>query len=369
VPLRLTIVYVQADGEWLFEAWHSVRRPSSAPPVLYFGFSPDPCHFMPILRSRSIGGLLVLCLLAACGPSSGNEYPSRPLTYFVPWNPGGATDITSRVMASALQEVLGQPVNVVTRAGGAGVVGHLALAQARPDGYTIGATSPEITMMHWTGLTPLTYKDYTTLAVLVNNPAAVTVRADAPWNTLEELLESIRANPGTYRASGTSRGGIWDLARIGFLQAAGLEESALPWIPSQGAAPALQQLVAGGVHVVTAALVETSALRQAGQVKTLAVMADDRLEPFPEVPTLRELGLDWSVGAWISVAAPAGLPDDIRTRLVAAVEEATRSPLYTQSMAQIGFNVEHVPAEAVDEFLADHDRRNGELMRSAGMIQ
>lgn len=325
--------------------------------------------FMSTLLRPIRTGLLVLGILASCGPSSGDDYPSRPLTYTVPWNPGGGTDVTSRIMASALQEVLGQPVNVVTRAGGAGVVGHLALAQARPDGYTVGAMSPEITMMHWTGLTPLTYEDYTTFAVLVNNPAAVTVRADAPWNSLDELLRDIRDNPGTYRASGTSRGGIWDLARVGFLQAAGLDESDLPWIPSQGAAPALQQLISGGVHVVTAALVETTALREAGQVKTLAVMADDRLEPFPEVPTLRELGYDWSLGSWVTISAPAGLPDDIRLALTAAVEEAVQSDTYIQLMTQAGFNMEFVPPDRVDEFLSNQDRRNSELMRSAGLIE
>ena len=176
--------------------------------------------------------------------------------------------MTSRMMGAVLQKKIGQTVNVVNRTGGGGVVGHLALSQAAPDGYTVGAVTVEITQLHHMGLTDLTSADYTPLALLVNNPSAITVRADAPWNNLNDLIEAIKNSPGELQASGTARGGIWDLARIGFLEAAGLDKDDVPWVPSQGAAPALQELIAGGVDIVTAALSEVDALRQAGQVKT-----------------------------------------------------------------------------------------------------
>jgi tripartite-type tricarboxylate transporter receptor subunit TctC len=316
---------------------------------------------------RLLACVLLLLGSASCEGGAEREYPSRPISYIVPWNPGGGTDATSRALASALQGTLGQPVNVVNRTGGGGVVGHLALAQARPDGYTIGAMTGEITMMHWQGLTELTVADYTPLALLVNNPAAVTVRADAPWNSLDELIRAIRENPGRFRASGTSRGGIWDLARIGLLRSAGLPETALPWVPSQGAAPALQQLVSGGVDVVTASLVEVNALRQAGQVRTLAVMADQRLEAFPEVPTLRELGIDWSIGGWVTAAAPAALPDDVRSTLVGAIEGAVQQPAYVDAMRQSGANLQFLTGADLERFLEEQDRVNGELMRAAGL--
>jgi tripartite-type tricarboxylate transporter receptor subunit TctC len=320
---------------------------------------------------RRLGWILLLLVpyFAGCEGGPDGEYPNRPVGFIVPWNPGGGTDATSRALAASMRSTLGYPVNVVNRTGGGGVVGHLALSQARPDGYTIGAMTVEITMMHWSGLTPLTLNDYTPLALLVNNPAAVTVRADAPWSTLDELLDGVRESPGRFRASGTSRGGIWDLARVGFLHAAGLPESALPWVPSQGAAPALQQLVSGGVHVVTASLVEVNALRQAGQVRALAVMADTRLQSFPDVPTLREHGIDWSVGGWIAVAGPADLPEDIRARLVSAIEQAVTDPAYTASMTQAGFNLEFLAGPELDSFLREQDRLNGELMRSAGLVR
>lgn len=313
-------------------------------------------------------GLLLVLFMASCGPRQNDQpYPTRPITYVVPWAPGGGTDASSRALASVLREQLGRSVNVVNRTGGGGVVGHLALANAAPNGYTIGAVTVEITMMHHMGLTDLTHESYTPLALLTNNPAAVTVRADAPWDTLDELLADVRANPGQYHASGTSRGGIWDLARIGMLREAELPETALPWVPSQGASPAFHELLAGGVAVVTAALAEAAALLEAGQVKVLGVMADERLQAFPNVPTLKEQGIDWSLGGWVGVGAPAGLSDEVRGRLLWAIEAAAQDPQYVQSLENAGFHLQFTPAGSFGEFMARQDSLNGALLRDAGI--
>ncbi|ARA92667.1 hypothetical protein AWN76_005475 [Rhodothermaceae bacterium RA] len=318
--------------------------------------------------------LRLLCLLLvvlASGCQSGTErapYPARPITFIVPWNAGGGTDTVSRALAAVLQERLGVPVNVVNRTGGGGVVGHLGIAQASPDGYTLGAVTVEITMMHWTGLTELTVDDYTPVALVTNNPASVTVAADAPWDTLGELLADVEAHPGDYLASGTSKGGVWDLARIGMLRAAGLPESALPWVPSQGAAPALQELLAGGVQVVTVALAETDALRKAGQVKVLGVMAEERLPGAPDVPTLKEQGLDWSIGGWMVVSGPAGLPEAVRQTLREALQDVTSDPAYRAPLEQAGFNLLFVTGEELAAFLVRQDQVNGELLALAGMV-
>ena len=329
---------------------------------------------IPSLLRTLVPSFLLLLLASTqlgCQSSSDGDaaYPSGPLTYIVPWNPGGGTDTASRALAAVLQDVLGEPVNVVNRTGGGGVVGHLALAQAEPDGYTVGAVTVEITMMHHAGLTELTPEDYTPLALLMNNPAALTVRADAPWDTVDELVDDLRQNPGTHLASGTSRGGIWDLARIGFLEATGLPENAMPWVPSQGAAPALQELLAGGVAVVTAALAETDALRRAGQVKVLAVMADERLPTAPDVPTLQESGIDWSLGGWVGVGAPAGLPDSLRTALSEAIRAATEDSAYVTPLQRAGFTLQFLPSDAFGSFMAEQDERNGELLEMAGIAR
>lgn len=318
---------------------------------------------------------MAACLFAPQGCTSGSgedggdSYPTRPITYMVPWSAGGMTDMSSRITATVLQEALGQSVNVVNRTGGGGVVGHLALSSARPDGYNIGAVTVEISMLHHMGLTDLDYTNYTPLALLINNAAAITVRADAPWNTLEELIQEIKANPGTLKASGTARGGIWDLARIGFLKSIGEASTALPWVPSQGSAPAMQELLAEGVDVVTASLSEVDALRQAGQVKTLGVMSEERLERFPDVPTLKEQGYDWSIGGWVSICAPADLPADIKAKLVSALQTATQSADFTTALKNAGSTIQLKFGEELETFMAKQDQVNGELMREAGIAQ
>ncbi len=143
----------------------------------------------------------------------------------------------------------------------------------------------------------------------------------------------------------------------------------MPWVPSQGAAPALQELLAGGVAVVTAALAETDALRRAGQVKVLALMADERLAVAPDVPTLKEQGIDWSLGGWVAVGAPAGLPDDIRARLDEAITTATSDPVFLEPLQQAGFNLQLLPAAEFAAFIAEQDRVNGELLQLAGLAR
>ncbi len=325
------------------------------------------------VRMFGLAVLFLPLLFTSCGSpgggSSAENYPSRPVTFMVPWSAGGMTDISSRALAAVLQKHLGVTTNVINRTGGGGVIGHLALSQAKPDGYTIGAVTVEITMMHNMGLTDLTYKDYTPLSLVVNNAASVTVRADSPYDSVAALIDAVREQPGTIQASGTARGGIWDLARIGFLNAAGLTDGDLPWVPSQGAAPALQELIAGGVDVVTASLTEVEALRKAGQVKTLAVMADERLEAFPDVPTLKEQGIDWSLGGWVSVCAPAGLDPMVRSKLEEAIQATVQDPEFLQAMKQAGSHVQVMMGDELQQFLEQQHEINKKSMEMAGLAR
>ena len=145
-------------------------------------------------------------------------YPERPITLIVPWGAGGGTDATARIIGTLLEKELGQPVNVVNRTGGSGVVGHAAIASAAPDGYTIGMITVEIGMMHWVGLTQLNGTSYTPIGIVNADPAGVQVRADAPYKDVNDLVKAIKANPGKFKASGTGQGGIWQLAIAGMLR-------------------------------------------------------------------------------------------------------------------------------------------------------
>ena len=206
----------------------------------------------------SVSGVLAgMALTVVATTVSAQSFPARPVTLIVPWGAGGGTDATARIIGSLMEKELGQPITVVNRTGGSGVVGHSAIASAAPDGYTIGMATVEIGMMHWQGLTELNGTSYTPIGLVNADPAGVQVRADSPYKTVNELLAAIKANPGKFKASGTGQGGIWHLAIAGLLRDQKIDPAALPWVPSNGAAPGLQDMIAGGVEVTPVSLPES----------------------------------------------------------------------------------------------------------------
>jgi tripartite-type tricarboxylate transporter receptor subunit TctC len=296
------------------------------------------------------------------------EYPERPITIIVPWGAGGGTDATGRIIASLMEAELGVPVNVVNRTGGSGVVGHSAIATAEPDGYTLGVVTVEINMMHWQGLTGLTYEDYTPIVLYNADPAGLQVRADAEWENAQAVLDAIKANPGQHKASGTGQGGIWHLALAGMLDEAGIDPDAAPWVPSQGAAPGLQDLVAGGVDIVPCSVPEAQALLEAGRVKSLAVMSEERNPAFPDVPTLKEAtGLDWTVAAWRGIAGPKGMPPEVVDTLVPVLQGIYESQEFKDFMAQRGFGLVWRDPEGYRQWMAESDEALGEVMKAVGL--
>jgi tripartite-type tricarboxylate transporter receptor subunit TctC len=322
-------------------------------------------------------GRTILALGAALAVTAGSipyaaaQYPDRPLTLIVPWGAGGGTDATARIIGAGLERELGQPVSVVNRTGGSGVVGHSAIAEAEPDGYTLGIATVEIGMMHWQGLTELTYEDYTPLALMNEDAAGVQVLADSEYDTLESLLDAIADSPaGTFRASGTGQGGIWHLAIAGLLNDRGIDPASVPWVPSDGAASGLQDLMAGGVNLVPVSLVEARGLIEAGRVKSLGLMGPERAELFPDVPTLSEaIGSDWQIGAWRGIVGPQGLPDDVATRLMDALEAVYNSEDYQNFMAAQGYGVRWARGEEFGTFMEQADASLGETMEAVGLAQ
>jgi tripartite-type tricarboxylate transporter receptor subunit TctC len=321
--------------------------------------------------SPSIALTLVL-VLAAAGAGRADaqtKIPSRPVQLIVPWAAGGGTDRIARMVGILLEKELGQPVTIVNRTGGSGAVGHTAGATAAPDGHTITMVTVELTMMHWMGLAPLTHRDYTPVALLNIDPAGVQVAATSEFKTLKQLLDHARANPGKLKASGTGKGGIWDLARAGMLKAAGLPIEAIPWVPSTGAATGLQELVAGGVQVVTASLVEGRPLIDAGKVRPLAHMADQRDPAFAAVPTLKEQGINWTMGAWRGIGLPKGTSREIVAVYEKALDKVVKSPEFVDFMQKAPFGILWKNSRDFAAFLEEQDRTMGQLMKEAGLTK
>ncbi len=323
------------------------------------------------LRYFVVAGLVALFVVSGSLPAvyAQAKFPTRPISIICPYGAGGASDTLGRMIGMLMEKDLGQPMNVVNRTGGSGAVGYTAGATARPDGYTLCVVSTDVTTLHWLGMAKVDNKAMSGIGMYGFIPAGVIVAADAKWKNLKELQDFIKANPGKLKASGAGKGGIWDLCRAAWLKAAGIPIDALPWVPSSGAAPALQELLAGGIQVATCSLTEAISLIEAKKVRGLAYMDDQRAELFPDVPTLKELGLDWTDGSLLGIVAPKGTPAEIIAILEKSVQKAVASEQFKKFMKENAFVLQYKTAAQFDAYLAQQNESKGKLMKEAGIVK
>ncbi|KQP13094.1 tripartite tricarboxylate transporter substrate binding protein [Pseudorhodoferax sp. Leaf267] len=316
--------------------------------------------------ARMGGALAALSL----GLPARAAWPERPITLIVPWGAGGGTDAVARIIGIELEKDLKQPVNVVNRTGGSGVVGHQAIASAGPDGYTIGILTVEIGMMRHVGLTQLSGADYTPLALMNFDPNAVLVRADSPIKTAADLLAAAKANPGKLKASGTGQGGIWHLGLARWLVDNKLPGNAIGWVPSNGAAPGLQDLLAGGVDVVSCSLPEARALIEGNKVRPLVLMGTKPDGIFPQVPLYTDAsGQQWNAGAWRGIAGPKGLPKEVSDRLSASLKKIFDGAAYQDFLKSRGFGALYAGAPEFGKFMAEKDAESATVMKAVGIAK
>ncbi|MFT5468010.1 MAG: tripartite-type tricarboxylate transporter receptor subunit TctC [Verrucomicrobiales bacterium] len=304
--------------------------------------------------------------LAGCGDGSGAKFPSKQITLVCPWAAGGGTDRVSRFWADELQSALGKPCVVVNRTGGSGATGHSAGASAKPDGHTILMATFELSTMHRMGISELTYADYDWLMQVNADAAAIFVHKDAPWQTLGDWIEHVKANPGKTTMSGTATGGAWDLARAGLLRKAGVKVNAVTWVPTKGSAPALVELLGQHVDAIACSVPEAAAQLESGQIRALAVMSDDRLEAYPKIPTCKESGVDWTAVGWRGLGLPKGTNPEAKKILLEKCQEIIASDANKDFMAKNGFNITIRGPEEFAAFLKEQDEQWKAVIEDAG---
>lgn len=319
-------------------------------------------------RNHLCAGLVALMATVAL-PAAAQDWPDGPVTLIVPWGAGGGTDATARMIGSILEEQIGVPVPVQNRTGGSGVIGHAGIADAAADGQTIGVATLEIGTMHHLGLTDLDHTGYTPLGLYNADPAAIFVQGNSDYATISDLLAALDAAPdGEMKGSGSAQGGVNHLALAGMLMAAGLPANRVAWVPSEGAAPGLQDLAAGGVSVATASLPEATALMEAGLIRPLAVFSEERLDIAPDVPTFQEAtGHAFALGSWRGMVAPAGLDPEVAEQITAALGTVVEDPRYTEFMAERGYAMQWTTGADFEAFMQASDERLGETLRAIGL--
>jgi tripartite-type tricarboxylate transporter receptor subunit TctC len=320
-------------------------------------------------------GLATLFLLASgltlTAPASAQKYPDRPVTLIVPWAAGGGADTVARLIANGLEKELGQPVNVVNRTGGGGVTGHTGMMSAAADGYTIGLATSEIATYKTIGLADITPDSFDIVSRVTTIPSGITVKADGPFKTAADVIAGMKAAPkGKLLASGTGPGGAWHLALAGLSKSAGVSADHVKYVPSQGGAPALQELAADAMSFLTVSPIEAKALADAGKVKIVAVMDAQRMASMPNVPTLKEAaGLDWQFVNWFALVLPKGVPADVRATLVAAAQKAHARADVQGPMKERGITPVWESSADAKAFAAKFATTAGELLKDLGLAK
>lgn len=280
------------------------------------------------------------------------KFPEKAIQIVVPFFPGGGTDHVARALAEVAKDYFGQPIVVVNKVGGSGSVGLTEGAMAKPDGYTVTLTLVELTILPHQGMANITYKDFKPIMQLNEDPAALTVRADAPWNTVEEFLEYARKNPGKIRVGNSGEGSVWHLAAKTIERETGVK---LTHTQFDGAAPAGVALLGGEVDAVAISPAEVMTHVKNGKLKILGVMAENRLESLPDVPTFKELGIDIEMVTWRGISVPKDTPDEVVEILRKGFIQAANDDHFREIMVKLGLGYNIADAKDFEGVIKESD--------------
>lgn len=290
-------------------------------------------RILPVAAATAIAAIaLTGCANRGGEATQTGDFPSKSITMIVPYQAGGASDLSARTLAAEMEKDLGQSIVVENRVGGAGSVGLTYLSARPSDGYTIGYLPVETVMLGYQGY-DLDPKAFDLLGQIVSVPATIAVPANSPYKTFQELLDAAKARPGTITVSNSGAGSIWQAATKALNDAAGVQ---LKPVPFDGGAPAVNAAIAGQVDAVAAGISETSVAAADGRLRVLAILDDKSSDALPGVATASKLGVDVTIGGWGAVGAPAGLPDDVRKALAAAVKTAAESESFVSVIKKSG---------------------------------
>lgn len=316
----------------------------------------------------------ILASLAAVGALSSMAavhaqaaFPQKPITFVVPYLPGGTTDLVARVVGEHMAHTLGQPVVIENKPGAGGNIGMDVIAKAKPDGYTIGFGA-----ISTNALNPHIYKsmafdprkDFTAVSMLGYSTIVLEVAKSFPANTVQEFIAYIKAHPG-FQYGTAGAGTSMHLAGVMFAQMAGLDTVHIPY---KGSVPGITDMLGGHLPSMFDNLPASLPHIQAGKLKALAVAGSERSPSLPNVPTIAESGLKgYAVDPWFGVYGPAKLDPAITAKLNAAVNQALNDPAVKDKLVQAGFTPKGSTAQAFDALTQSEYKRLGDVARKAQM--
>lgn len=306
-----------------------------------------------IMATASVCALPAMAMLAAhaanCHAAS---YPTRPVVLVVPFPAGGAVDIIGRLVGKSLGDALGQPVVIENRAGAGTIVGAGYVAKATADGYTLLISSGSTFTVNPAINASLPYdpvKSFEPVGLVARVPLIVVANRSVPVDNLPQMVSAVSAAPGKYVYGSFGSGTTGHFAGELLLSATGMK---MQHIPYKGSAPALADLIGGQIPFSIDTVAASLPHIRSGKIKPIAVTGATRASLLPEVPTVAEAGYPgFDADSWVAIAAPRGLPADVRARLDSALVQAMKDPDVRQKLLSNGLEPKYAPAEQVSAMI------------------
>jgi tripartite-type tricarboxylate transporter receptor subunit TctC len=299
-----------------------------------------------------LGVSIVLVLSVALASFAAGDYPNRPITIICPFSPGGLSDLQARAFAMAAEKYLGQPVVVVTKAGASGMVGVLAGAQAAPDGYTLTITQSAVTCTIEGEIAegrkpPFTRHDFTTIGSFTMTPGCIVVAYDHPWKTMADMVRDCKANPNQYKFGSAGINGSLHLAVEIIMNATGIK---CRHIPYKGAGDAVNAVIGRHVDFTIATPLTTRNLMEGKKLRALALQASQRARLLPDIPTLREVGIDAGFNVWSGLLVPKKTPEDIVKKLREVAGKVSKDKQFIDVIEKAGDEVNFKSGEELAKY-------------------
>ena len=316
--------------------------------------------------------LSAVVALAAPAASAQDAWPAaRPVSMVVAFPPGGVADLTARPLAVVLERVLKQKVLVENQPGAGGGVGNAYVTRARPDGYTLLMALSSVSILpeadKVNGKVPAyTLDQLVPVALISADPTVLVVRAESPYKTVKDLVDAAKANPGKINFSSSGYYSALHTPMEMFSIATGAK---MFHIPYQGGAPAVTALLGGQVDALASGPGPVVQHIKAGKLRALASWGDKRHPALPEVPTLKELGIDNEFYIWAGLFVPAGTPEAVITQLRAAVKQAVADPQFKQVMDGAGQPIQYLDQAEFRVFFDKDAKKMADLVKQIGKVE
>lgn len=293
------------------------------------------------------------------------EYPTKPVSFLIPFGVGGSADLMGRALAAGAKDTLGQPIVPINRPGAGGGIMYTALNASKADGYSVGWNSTSILTTTNIGNVPFKYTDFEHVCRIGYTAMPIAVRKDAPWGTLKELIDYAKNNPGKIKIGNAGTGSGTHLTAVMLEKVADIQVVHVPL----GAKRRVPSLLGGEVQVICVPLPEAAPQVMAGQMRLLAVSTTERDPKFPDVPSMTELGYPVVMDLFRGISVPKGTPNSVIQKLAAAFEKGSQDESFKNIAGKKGFNIGFQGNEAFEAYLKVQNKNVADSMKMGGLIK